>query len=73
MGGISTVCPSCQTQREIILHCLVECSFGRACWERTEVGVDTSVLGSFTDWLNDKLRSFEGDSRNTVAMACWAL
>lgn len=37
------------------------------------IGVNTTVSGSFADWLADKLRMYEEKCRKLIAMMCWAL
>lgn len=71
--NIDATCPMCKNQRETIPHCFVECSFARACWERTGIGVYNSVSGSFAGWLEEQLRVFEGSNRTEIAMVCWAI
>ncbi|KAK1387906.1 hypothetical protein POM88_016084 [Heracleum sosnowskyi] len=36
-------------------------------------GLNTNVTGTFANWLEDKLRVFEGGKRQILAMLCWAL
>lgn len=48
--SVDAICPLCQTQKEIISHCLVECTFVRSCWNRLNDKVNTEVTGSFVTW-----------------------
>ncbi|KAK1381578.1 hypothetical protein POM88_028322 [Heracleum sosnowskyi] len=67
------VAEATKSARETISHCLVEYSFARSCWDRTSIGVDTTVTGSFADWLDDKFKLFEGDNRKILVITCWAI
>lgn len=69
--NIDARCPSCQIERETISHCLVECSFAKACWDRTGIGVTNA--GSFAGWLDDMLDGAGDENRKEIAMTCWAI
>lgn len=71
--NVNAVCPACKTGRESIPHCLVECSFAKSCWTRLDVEIETSVSGTFAEWLQDKIKIFECDKSNRIAMMCWAI
>lgn len=43
-------CPFCGAKREMILHCLVECGFARACWIHSGFLTTHSISESFFDW-----------------------
>lgn len=71
--SIDAVCPYCQSQRETISHCLVECSFAQSCWHQLGIGVQTTVAGSFASWLQQNLHLVNGDKKKELAMLCWAI
>ncbi|KAM6544107.1 hypothetical protein CsatB_008554 [Cannabis sativa] len=71
--NIDATCPVCSSSNETILHRLVDCSFARACWVNTGLGVDLDHSGTFTGWIEASFQSFDGDQRKIIAMTCWAI
>ncbi|XP_030477950.1 uncharacterized protein LOC115694989 [Cannabis sativa] len=47
--NIDSIFPVCSLDSEIILHHLVECSFARACWVNTRLGVTIDYARTFTE------------------------
>lgn len=71
--NVDAICPMCQSHRETIPHFIVDCSFIRSCWYQLDAGLNTTVTGTFANWLVDKLRISEVGKRQTLAMIYWAL
>lgn len=71
--NVDAICPMCQSHRETISQCMVECSFARSCWYQFDAGICTDVTGTFANWLEGKLKDSDGGKRQRLAMICWAL
>ena len=63
----------CNSDRESIPHCFVECPIARASWNCIGIGVNTHVEGTFASWLAALFQSHDGDQLKVIAMICWAL
>lgn len=70
---IDATFPLCINDHESISHCLVECPTATASWNRTGIGVNTSVEGTFISWLAALFQTYDKDRLNIIAMTCWAL
>ncbi|KAF4373524.1 hypothetical protein F8388_025218 [Cannabis sativa] len=68
---IDTICPVCKVTDETIYHCLVDCSFAKACWQQLAAGVNLTVVGSFANWFATVLQQADGEKRRLIAMIYW--
>ncbi|XP_060960764.1 uncharacterized protein LOC133031301 [Cannabis sativa] len=48
---VDTICPVCKVTDETIYHCLVDCSFAKACWQQLATGVNLTAVGSLPTGL----------------------
>uniref|UniRef100_A0A803PVE1 Reverse transcriptase zinc-binding domain-containing protein n=1 Tax=Cannabis sativa TaxID=3483 RepID=A0A803PVE1_CANSA len=66
-------CPLCPIGRETIYHCLVNCSFAKACWEQTKMDVVNVNVATFLGWLDNLLQVLDVEQKKVIAMTCWAI
>lgn len=62
--NVDGICPLCQTQRVSVVHCLIDYTFARSCWNRIHGEINIDVVGSFASWLNDIMREGDDKRRN---------
>lgn len=65
--------PSCSEESEIIIHCLVVCSFARAMWERVGIGTHLAGQENFGQWLLRSLREVDKKVWRIIRMICLAI
>ncbi|XP_060969711.1 uncharacterized protein LOC115713599 [Cannabis sativa] len=70
---IDTICPVCKVTDEIIYHCLVDCSFSKACWQQLAASVNLTAVGSFANWFATVLQQADKEKRRLIAMTSQAL
>ncbi|XP_074358745.1 uncharacterized protein LOC141698038 [Apium graveolens] len=70
---VQNICPTCQTQVESIMHCLVSCSYAQQCWSILLPGIQIQEDGCFKSWLSLLFDTIPSSKYGEVVTLCWAL
>ena len=70
---LDPVCPFCDVDKESIFHCLVCCSFAKACWLQAGFHFDYMGTETFGGWLDHIFQSFSDADCIKIAMLSWAI